>query len=169
MFNVIDANPGETTSNSYVTLAEANAIMNARLHTDAWLDLPDQKKIASLIWATNTIDTFHFIGRRGTQNQALLWPRTGVCDPDGYTVDPLVIPQFLKLATVEQAFSLAQTDRTVENTEGNYKKLKIDTLEIENFSKQTIKSSLEVSANNYLTPYLSGGGSLSMVRKVERM
>lgn len=108
--------PGGSDSNSYATLAEANAYHSTRLHNSAWTNANDTTKEAALLWATRTLDSnMCWKGRKATEEQALDWPRYAVYDKDGYYIDSDVIPQQVKDAQSELAFLLIEKDRIVAN------------------------------------------------------
>lgn len=138
---VIDATPGGALSNSYSSMAEANAYHEARLPLDpAWV--PSGETEASLlIMATRVLDSMavarkvlRFDGRGGPQGrpyyvtsrawtgevatatQALAWPRTGMTDRLGRTILSTVVPNELKEATAELAGQLKAGDRTLDLT-----------------------------------------------------
>ena len=82
MAAVIDATVGGTSSNSYVTLAEAEAYFVDRFivgEGKGWDAFSDDQKTARLIFATKIIDILIFVGEKSDQQQALQWPRQ---DPD---------------------------------------------------------------------------------------
>lgn len=121
--------PGGTDSNSYATLAEANEYHDTRLHNSEWGNATDLTKEAALIWATRTLDVnFYWYGRKSTETQALDWPRSGVTDSDGYSIDSDVIPVQVKWAESELAFLLIKNDRTVaaDPNQDGVKELKIN-------------------------------------------
>lgn len=67
---------GGTTSNSYVTEAEADAYFEAYTHFSAtWLALTQQVKYARLISAARSLDRFRFVGWKADPEQAMAFPR----------------------------------------------------------------------------------------------
>ena len=105
-----DATAGAATSNSYATVAEADAYLAVRGDTSTWTALTLGQKESKLQWAALYLDTLTFKGTRSTSTQALQWPRIGVWDRDGFEVDG--IPQALKNAQAEMAFQLIANDWT---------------------------------------------------------
>ena len=87
---VINAEVGGETTNSYLTLAEAEAYIHARPFHDAWdvASLTDNQKNAALIWSTRILSHFSRAGTYVTETQALPWPRDGVYDKDGSAYSP---------------------------------------------------------------------------------
>jgi hypothetical protein len=83
----IDATVGSASANSYLTLAEADALVEAMvLGTDAaqWDSGNTDSRNRALTAATQRLDRERFLGARATDTQALQWPRTGVRKPDTY-------------------------------------------------------------------------------------
>ena len=83
----ITATVGSATANSYLTLAEAQAIIDGLVEDDdvtAWASATTDQKNRALYTATVRIDRERFLGARVTDTQALQWPRTGVRKPDTY-------------------------------------------------------------------------------------
>jgi hypothetical protein len=83
----IDATAGGANANSYITLAQADAYVEAMINsTDVskWSTGTDDNRNRSLAAAAQRLDRERFIGARATDTQALQWPRTGVRKPDTY-------------------------------------------------------------------------------------
>lgn len=83
----ITATVGSASANSYLTLADAQAIIDGLVEDDdvaAWATATTDQKNRALFTATQRIDRERFLGARATDTQALQWPRTGVRKPDTY-------------------------------------------------------------------------------------
>lgn len=83
----INATAGDASANSYITLAEADAFVEAMvLSTDAnkWDSGNTDSRNRALTAAAQRLDRERFLGARATDTQALQWPRTGVRKPDTY-------------------------------------------------------------------------------------
>lgn len=94
------------TSNSYLSVADATAILDLRLGASAWTDATTDDKGRALIMATRDIDTNRFLGYRISSAQALEFPRTYQRE----TTDQ--IPADVKNACAEQALWLLQNANT---------------------------------------------------------
>lgn len=84
---VIVATAGAANANSYVTLAEAQTIIDGFVEDadiTAWAAATTDQKNRALFTATQRLDRERFLGARATDTQALQWPRTGVRKPDTY-------------------------------------------------------------------------------------
>lgn len=106
---------GEKLSNadSYVSIDFADTYFTARGFS-AWSDKTDDDKEIELIKATEYVDaSFDWRGRKATQTQALAFPRTGLIDNDGFTVDG--IPSRLKQAVCDAVMNSASFSVAEEN------------------------------------------------------
>lgn len=84
---VIVATVGSASANSYLTLADAQAIIDGAVEdadVTAWASATTDQKNRALYSATQRLDRERFLGARATDTQALQWPRTGVRKPDTY-------------------------------------------------------------------------------------
>jgi hypothetical protein len=84
---VIVATPGAADANSYLTLAEAQAIIDGFVQdadVQHWGSGNTDSRNRALFTATQRLDRERFLGARATDTQALQWPRTGVRKPDTY-------------------------------------------------------------------------------------
>jgi len=117
MPSAIDATVGGSSSNSYVTLAEANTYMGDRLHTTAWTAATNDTKNSALLWAARLLDrTVRWSGSKASESQSMEWPRSGMIYHDGSEVPDDEIPVAIKEAQIETAFSLLSGDRLAENS-----------------------------------------------------
>jgi len=85
--NLNRRNSRGASANSYLTLSDANAIIDGLVQDDdvaAWASATDDQKNRALYTATQRIDRERFLGARATDTQSLQWPRTGVRKPDTY-------------------------------------------------------------------------------------
>lgn len=102
----IEATVGGESSNSYVTLAEAEAYFAERLHSDAWAGASESDKEKALLTACRRLERLRYWD--GNQpaltdpRQALTFPRTRDVDADG----SYIIPQPVKDAQCEEALAL---------------------------------------------------------------
>ena len=102
---VLDATIGGANSNSYVTLAEADAYFDGTANNQDWDNHHDAYKEAALIQATQWLDLLSWAGKCCSSTQRLQWPRKDVtcfCRDAVCTEIPLQVKQ----ATYELAFKL---------------------------------------------------------------
>ena len=84
----LDATVGGASANTYITLDDANAIIEGFVLSDdnaAWDGSTTDNKNRALFTAAQRIDREKFLGARVSDTQALEWPRSGVRKPDTYT------------------------------------------------------------------------------------
>ena len=113
----LDATVGGLSSNSYVTVVEADAYFSNRLHgTSKWDALTPEVKESSLITTTNILD-WHvtFKGHKNDDEQALQWPRSSAIRPNGTGIATDAIPSEVKQAIYEVALFSIDEDRVAEN------------------------------------------------------
>lgn len=106
----VDASVGGVSANSYLTVADANAIADLRLGTLAWeaATVTTDDKGRALIAATGYIDQLLWIGEKASTAQALLWPRSDAeCGDKLYAGS--VIPAEIKAGTFDLANALLTT------------------------------------------------------------
>jgi len=85
----IVATAGAANANSYISLTEANELIEGLVADDdviAWEagTTSDDYRNRALYTAAQRIDRERFLGARATDTQAMQWPRTGVRKPDTY-------------------------------------------------------------------------------------
>ena len=83
----IVATVGANNANSYVTLQEAQDIVDGLIEDDdviAWGSSTEDQKNRALYTATQRIDRERFLSAKTNNSQSLQWPRTGVRKPDTY-------------------------------------------------------------------------------------
>lgn len=160
----IVATAGSASANSYVTLAEADTYMEARLNATLWDAATDDSCNRALVEATREIDVLSYLGKRTSDTQALSWPRDFAVNPDDPNADyydTTVVPTRVKDATCELAFQFIKAGTTdvaaLESTAGIVRK-KIDVLETE-YSEFNREKGLERYPRvvNYIRPLLDGG------------
>lgn len=101
---------GGSTSDSYVTLAEADDYFDARFGSDVWTaPASDADKEKALKQAARHLGRFRFVGQRNSPTQALSFPRGYPYndDPERQSA-ALAIPQTIKDAQCEEALSLLE-------------------------------------------------------------
>lgn len=180
---------GSAVFNSYLSVAEADAIAATMLGSLKWLDpaTSQTQKENALIQSTRQIDTLEWIGTKTDPTQPLDWPRTGAsCGDKAY--DDATIPREVEFATFDLAEGLLNnpglitgigsggSTNTGELVPGvpnaDLKSLKLDVMELEwrdeAISSVTVKTPLTVMPHlsttlGCLTTSTIPGGSSRMV------
>ena len=161
-------------SNSYVTLAEANSYFETSPDDSTWTNKTDDQKNRALISACRWIDDLNFYGDRCDESQALKWPRNNF-QVDDVELACTLIPAKIKHAQFELARALANDPDAMtgnKGTEGIAKEVEMGDLKV----KYNEASLATGKANNvfdvypwlqsYLGPYCLGGAGGYQVRVV---
>lgn len=112
------ATAGASNANTYTTLVFANQYNEDRPQngSEVWDDAGDDDKNASLLFATKQLDAlYEWAGVVTTETQALLWPRSGMVYPSGYSIPTDEVPELLQCATSEYARQLLAEDRSADS------------------------------------------------------
>lgn len=144
-------------TNSYVSVAEAEAYFSTRLDTAAWDDAGSELREEALVTAAATMEQYSWVGRISDPEQALAWPRVGsYFDPRaGYVVPLDGVPKRVTLAQMELAYHFLNNDGVLD-TAGSVKDVKVGPIEVKGIG--SISSTSEI-AYQYISPLLAAGGS----------
>src|SRR5215203_1622919 len=103
---VLEDGTGLSTSETYISVADCDLYHTARAQ-DSWSDGSDDEKEAALRRAMAYLEGRYgpkYTGvRRYGREQALMWPRSGATDAEGWVIDIDVIPIEVVRATAEAA------------------------------------------------------------------
>lgn len=107
---IVEDGTGKTDAQSFVSVTDANTYASARGDT-GWTGAADADKEKALIKATDFLCRYYiWVGTKKTQAQALVWPRSGAEDWDGYSIAVTVVPSAVKDACVELAMRARTKD-----------------------------------------------------------
>jgi len=98
---VIEATPGGSTANSYVTIEAAEAYFAGRVGAEAWMNATADQKERALITAARGLERLRWPGVKSNAGQALSWPRIGA-----HGVEDDAIPTAIRDAQCEEALAL---------------------------------------------------------------
>lgn len=121
---VVEDGTGKTNSNSYVSEADFGAYA-----TDRGITVSGTAAVL-LIQAMDYIEQQPYKGIKGTDEQALQWPRYGVY-VDSYYVGETVIPQLLKDALCEVALGIDAGNNPLASVDRTTKREKVGDIEVE--------------------------------------
>ncbi len=101
---VLDATAGGASSNSYVSLADAETYFEGRPFASAWNDADQPEKEQALVYATTILDRERWAGAKGTTynaalTQTLAWPRRWVPTLEWDAAPQLISEWFIDTAT----------------------------------------------------------------------
>jgi len=122
----VEDGTSKTDSNTYISLADANAYFEGRLNASDWTGATDANKNAGLVQAARILDRYiQWLGLKTDEDQAMKWPRWGICydsdvyyecenwwlTTDGvYSVESNIVLQEIKDAQCELALVLLGQD-----------------------------------------------------------
>jgi hypothetical protein len=175
---IVEDGTGLSTANAYIDVAFADAYHSLRCN-EGWQGVVSTKE-AAIIKATEYIDRhYDFKGDRvepGDANpapaappQALAWPRTGVCHPDGIVIADNAVPVEVQRATAELALVGLSTPLDANVMDGNVIK-RDETVGsvriVEEFATDsaTAASPSVPAATQLLRPLLASGGKFGPAR-----
>lgn len=157
---------GADTYSVYASVAEADTFYNGSVDVATWTALTTDEKSRSLVTSTRLLDRQLWQGEKEDPLQALAFPRTGVVDCLGVSVDPADTLAVVTEASIILALAvftntaLLTTASTIDLT----KRLKAGSVEIEKFRA----SSDEIAAGRFpldvmelVGCYFSGRSSIS--------
>lgn len=116
------ADVGLDTSNSYVTVAEADAYFGDSFGRLLWAPTSDPNKATLVVYASRLLDQYiEWAGQKASDTQGMEWPRIGAYDRFGAAISSNVIPKQVKYATFELAYyvlennGLSFVDQTIDS------------------------------------------------------
>ncbi|MBT4080297.1 MAG: hypothetical protein HN929_01940 [Chloroflexi bacterium] len=121
---VVEDGTGKTDSNSYISEADFSTYA-----TDRGVTISGTVAVL-LIQAMDYIEEQPFKGDKGSDDQALQWPRSGVII-DGYSVDTDAIPVKLTEALCEAAIAIDGGDNPLSGVGRDIKRTKAGSVEVE--------------------------------------
>ncbi|MGA0806076.1 MAG: DnaT-like ssDNA-binding protein [Pseudohongiellaceae bacterium] len=182
---VIDATVGGVNANSYLSLADAQSMIDGMVlsaDVTAWGTATTDEKNRALVSAAQRLDRERFLGARSNDDQAMQWPRTGVRKPDTYintyavgfpfriTTDYFTdeeIPDQVKRAQVELAVYLNNnTDGISLSGLEDYKSVSIGSISVTTNTTGAVGADkIPPMVERYLTGLrLSGPGNIAIRR-----
>jgi len=136
---VIVATVSGTDSNSYITLADFETYLLARVANTTVDAATDDQKNRALVQSTRVFDGFAVWGGSKTVTlQALAHPRTGLYDRDGVALSSTAIAQMVLDAICELTILFLLSDRQAEADQKGIKSLAVGSIDVE-FDKYDIK------------------------------
>lgn len=160
---VLDDTLGGPSANTYVTLAAADAYLDARFDTSQWDGLSEDDKTRALLMATQRLQLENFQGWPVSYTQALAWPRAGTVTRDGVPLSTTAIPQLVCDAQCELALVLAKNPESFADSDlGEFTNLQLGTLNVTPRTRRDIP--LPTLVGRMLAPVLEGSYSLHVER-----
>ena len=154
---------GSATYEAYANQTTADTFLAADLRLNPiWTLLSADDKGRALVTATRVLDRQDWLGEpTNPGTQPLAWPRTGVTDEDGNTIDSATIPQAVIDASVFLAALVADNPALAEaeNTGSNVEEVQADTVRVRFFRPQAGQR-FPIMLHELIGPFLesSAGG-----------
>lgn len=126
----IDATAKGASANSYRTLAEAETFFEGRLDADDWDDAAEDLKNRALVQATNRLEQEQFEGIKTTAAQRLKWPRMGLVDERGDSVDADTVPERVMDAQCDLALAMLGGDMLADTGLEGFESVKVGPLDV---------------------------------------
>ncbi len=138
--------------------SEADTYMTARWGGSAWSDAEVDERKQTLVSATRMIDRENWLGQKTVSAQALEFPRTGLTDKDGNSVDSATVPLVVEEANYELAFALLNDAAVQEadTTGSNVRRVKAGSAEVQ-FFRPTAGTPFPTIANDLLRAFRDSG------------
>ena len=155
---VFQPDPAVALYNSFVSVQEADDYFAKRLFAPTWTSALQATKESALMWATNQLNTLKWKGVRTSGTQLLSFPRKGLTYTESsntyggngyesydivgmgyFTIIPVptaTVPTEIKQATAELAFWLMSSDTTAPTGLVGFKRIKVDSIELEMFKNE---------------------------------
>lgn len=110
------ATPGASNANGFLTVAEADSLAAEHPFGAPWIAISvSQIKEAYIITATRILNSQCFLGQATTSTQYLGFPRSGLLNRNGYSLDPTIVPLEVKQATFELILVLIDSSTVAES------------------------------------------------------
>ena len=159
-----DASVGGANSNSYVTLAAAEAYFLGRLDVAAWDSADgDDDKESALMMATARLDLESYSGAIVTTTQRLQWPRSWVPNRANGFYSSTAIPQPIQDATCELALRILDDPDAFDGGDGleGFANLRLGSLDL---TPVSISTALPPFVLRLIAPVRVGGFQNRVVR-----
>lgn len=155
---VVEDGTGKTDSTSYVSIADFKTYW-----TQHGTDYTSESDDTIALWlneATFYADSYYcWCGSITNEDQALQWPRTGMYDRNGYSIDDDVIPMYLQYAICELAGTRQGTSETIVTA--GVKSKSVGPLSVE-YTGGGGETKTYVQANNYLASFICDNARLNL-------
>ena len=131
----VETGTGATDSNSFVSLVYADTYHSDRGNT-AWASFATASRESAIIKGGDYLNNLNFKGTRYSGDQAMVFPRFGLVDRDGYELSESAIPREVKYAQCEASLREGNSAGVLQpdlERGGAVKRKKVDVIETEWF------------------------------------
>lgn len=128
---VVEDGTAKSDAESYLSVTDADTYWTEHGSPATWTGA-DAVKEAALRYATQWIDDqWHWRGEVVSNTQALRWPRAGVADDEGRTIDSDTIPERLKQAVAQAAGAHLAGSGLATIQKHGIDRVKVDVVEVD--------------------------------------
>lgn len=162
----VDATVGGASANSYLTVDEAEVILETSALYTTWDTTNPVAQGNALIRASRMLDEYiEWYGDIVTDEQAMRWPRKNAVDPDGRTIESTVIPPAVKQGAALLAVELLVEDRQAERDDTGLHSVGVGGAVSVTFDKRDKKKVIPERVRSVLRAYgsISGFNTTSRV------
>lgn len=166
---VVNATVGDPAANSFATLLEGDVYHEAHPTPEAWDDATADEQARALVTATRMIVqklSGRWRGYAATETQALPFPRFGVYTRNDYPMPTNIVPEDLKVATIELARLLLEGNAGVTAGADTLKQLKAGPVELVFRDDVPVTSGFPDAVYDMIA-YLTTGSGSGGVRSVQ--
>lgn len=137
-------------TNSYVTVADADAYFDTRIDSAEWTALTTEVKEQALVTATQLVDDHAWIGSAVSSTQALAWPRSNAIYYDDrlglqVTVAEDEVPLRVKVAVYEQALHLVNNEDLLAGTTQTFESISVGSISLTDSNSDVTRTSIKPS------------------------
>lgn len=168
----IDVTASSASAVAYISASDADAYFAARAIA-TWTGT-DAAKEAALVRGADYLDRRYagqWVGIRTLTAQSMAWPRTGVVDHDGLTVDHLTVPEVIRRANAEAALLILTGTDLEPVLAGGVKREKVKAGPVETETEYLAGSAVRqtiTAIDGLLAGYVRGlsnsGGQVELMR-----
>lgn len=119
---VVEDGSGLANADSYLSVDDADTFHAAQGNPSTWSTSTTPQKEAALRQATLYMDSRYgqrWLGRRINSTMSLRWPRTGIFDRDGISVEDDAVPTGVKNATAYIALKIREGDTLIPDVDAS--------------------------------------------------
>lgn len=110
-----NSTPGDPAANSFLSITEGDEFASSMLGGESWSTATLERKQAAAVTATSILSTrLCYNGTPSFPGQALPFPKTGLKNRNGETLDTTTVPYDMKLATWFLAVRLLKSSDVAE-------------------------------------------------------
>jgi hypothetical protein len=171
---IIEDGAMPTGANVYADIAYADGYLASR-GVSAWADADDDTKLAALVRAADTLNSYRWKGITVAPGRIMAWPRKGMAYAEGTPVPDNIVPAQVANAQCELAGSILADEADplapVNTSQGAVVSEKVDVIAVSYAAPDTNAYSGKTgypAVDALLRPFLAGGSGKFGIVEMER-